>query len=48
MDEIRIGIVLYPGAQLSAAMGLTDLFTIAGRVAAQAGWAAPVTECQNK
>uniref|UniRef100_UPI003BAB3DE5 GlxA family transcriptional regulator n=1 Tax=Stappia sp. TaxID=1870903 RepID=UPI003BAB3DE5 len=36
MDEIRIGIVLYPGAQLSAAMGLTDLFAIAGRVAAQA------------
>ena len=36
MGEIRIGIVLYPGAQLSAAMGLTDLFLIAGRVAEQA------------
>ncbi|PDS41349.1 AraC family transcriptional regulator [Rhizobium anhuiense] len=33
MTDIQIGIVLYPGAQLSAAMGLTDLFKVAGRTA---------------
>lgn len=32
MDEVRIGIVLYPGVQMSAAMGLRDLFQIAGRM----------------
>lgn len=32
MTDIQIGIVLYPGAQLSAAMGLTDLFKVAGRM----------------
>ena len=30
--EARIGILLYPGAQLSAVLGLTDLFRIAARV----------------
>lgn len=33
MEDLRIGIVLYPGAQLSAALGLIDLFLIAGRIA---------------
>lgn len=33
MTEIRIGIVMYPGAQRSAALGLADLFGIAGRMA---------------
>lgn len=33
MTNIQIGIVLYPGAQLSAALGLTDLFMVAGRIA---------------
>ncbi|WP_426128406.1 GlxA family transcriptional regulator [Pararhizobium sp. PWRC1-1] len=33
MTATQIGIVLYPGAQLSAALGLTDLFTVAGRIA---------------
>ena len=37
MSEIRIGIVLYPGVQLSAAMGLTDLFYVAGQAAAEKG-----------
>lgn len=37
MDEIRIGIVLYPGVQLSAAMGLTDLFYLAGQTATDQG-----------
>lgn len=32
MAEIRIGIVLYPGAQRSAAMGLEDLFHVAVRL----------------
>lgn len=30
-NEARIGILLYPGAQLSAVLGLTDLFRIATR-----------------
>lgn len=30
--EARIGILLYPGAQLSAVVGLTDLFRIAARI----------------
>ncbi|ATQ56413.1 GlxA family transcriptional regulator [Paracoccus yeei] len=30
--EARIGILLYPGAQLSAVLGLTDLFRIAARI----------------
>lgn len=33
MTDIQIGIVIYPGAQLSAAMGLTDLFKVAGQTA---------------
>lgn len=33
MATIQISIILYPGAQLSAAMGLTDLFKVAGRIA---------------
>lgn len=37
MRAIRIGIVLYPGVQLSAAMGLTDLFYVAGQAAAEKG-----------
>jgi transcriptional regulator GlxA family with amidase domain len=41
MNEIRIGIVLYPGAQLSAAMGLTDLFHIAGQMAERTDQGAP-------
>lgn len=31
----RIGILLYPGAQLSAVLGLTDLFRIAARITRQ-------------
>lgn len=33
MTTVQIGIVLYPGAQLSAVLGLTDLFKVAGRIA---------------
>jgi len=33
MTTIRFGILLYPGAQNSAALGLADLFEIAGRMA---------------
>ncbi|WP_269792823.1 GlxA family transcriptional regulator [Stenotrophomonas sp. Iso1] len=31
--HIEIGILLYPGAQLAAVLGLTDLLTLAGRIA---------------
>jgi transcriptional regulator GlxA family with amidase domain len=41
MAEVSIGIVLYPGVQLSAAMGLTDLFKVAGRTAYDAEPASP-------
>jgi transcriptional regulator GlxA family with amidase domain len=41
MADVRIGIVLYPGVQLSAAMGLTDLFKVAGRMADGAEHASP-------
>ena len=41
MDEIRVGIVRYPRAQLSAALGLSDLFDIAGRIAERADQCAP-------
>lgn len=34
-EASEIGIVIYPGAQLAAAHGLTDLFDIAGRIAAE-------------
>ncbi|EAU46171.1 putative transcriptional regulator protein [Salipiger bermudensis HTCC2601] len=37
MTEVRIGIVLYPGAQRSAAMGLEDLFHVADRMTPNAG-----------
>lgn len=33
----EIGVLLYPGAQLAAVYGLTDLFQLAGRLAAQLG-----------
>ncbi|MCR9283188.1 MAG: GlxA family transcriptional regulator [Rhodobacteraceae bacterium] len=42
MAEIRIGIVLYPGSQRSAAMGLEDLFHIAMRLTPAAEAGAPV------
>ena len=35
MEQIRIGILLYPGVQTSAAMGLADLFHVAGRMVGQ-------------
>lgn len=41
MVETRIGIVLYPGAQLSAAMGMADLFHVAAQVAERAHQGAP-------
>ncbi|WP_073334363.1 DJ-1/PfpI family protein [Wenxinia saemankumensis] len=41
MSDLRIGIVHYPGAQLSAAMGLADLFGIAGEIADRADRGAP-------
>ncbi|MBL8563620.1 MAG: helix-turn-helix domain-containing protein [Gemmobacter sp.] len=44
MIPIRIGILLYPGAQRSAALGLADLFEIAGRIARDARLAAPPLE----
>ena len=47
MAEIRIGIVLYPGAQLSAAMGLTDLFEIAGRMGERSDQGAPRLRVQT-
>lgn len=36
MTKVRTGILLYPGAQLSAALGLQDLFKVAADVATQA------------
>ncbi len=44
MTTIRFGILHYPGSQLSAAMGLADLFTIAGRIAEGADRGAPQVE----
>lgn len=41
MQEVRIGIVLYPGVQMSAVLGLTDLFRVAGRVAGNGRTDAP-------
>jgi transcriptional regulator GlxA family with amidase domain len=35
-EQSEIGLVLYPGAQLAAVHGLTDLFGIANRFAAKA------------
>ncbi|APP79236.1 GlxA family transcriptional regulator [Xanthomonas hortorum] len=31
-QSVEIGLVLYPGAQLAAVLGLTDLFTVANRI----------------
>lgn len=39
--EARIGIVLYPGVQMSAVLGLTDLFKVADRIALEANAKAP-------
>ncbi|WP_244479168.1 DJ-1/PfpI family protein [Stenotrophomonas terrae] len=33
--HIQVGILLYPGAQLAAVLGLTDLFALAGRLASE-------------
>lgn len=33
----EIGILLYPGAQMSAVLGLTDLFRVANRLSAEHG-----------
>lgn len=41
MDGARIGLVLYPGVQMSAALGLTDLFRVADRIAREANAEAP-------
>ena len=40
-DIIEIGILLYPGAQMAAVLGLTDLFAVAQRIAPEHGAAAP-------
>ncbi len=44
MNAIRIGIILYPGAQRSAALGLADLFEIAGRIARETAPGAPTLQ----
>ena len=36
-DSLEIGVLIYPGAQSAAVHGLTDLFAVANRVAAQLG-----------
>ncbi len=33
----EIGILLYPGVQMSAVLGLTDLFSVANRLSAEHG-----------
>jgi transcriptional regulator GlxA family with amidase domain len=38
---IEIGILLYPGAQMSAVLGLTDLFGVANRLSADHGGTNP-------
>ena len=35
--SIEIGLLLYPGAQVSAVLGLTDLLTVAGGIATPHG-----------
>jgi transcriptional regulator GlxA family with amidase domain len=40
-DIIEIGILLYPGAQMAAVLGLTDLFAVAQRIAGEHAAAAP-------
>jgi transcriptional regulator GlxA family with amidase domain len=37
----EIGILLYPGVQMSAVLGLTDLFSVANRLSAAHGGANP-------
>jgi transcriptional regulator GlxA family with amidase domain len=44
MTAIRIGIILYPGSQRSAALGLADLFEIAGRIARETAPTAPALQ----
>ncbi|TIT47244.1 MAG: GlxA family transcriptional regulator, partial [Mesorhizobium sp.] len=34
-DPVEIGLVLYPGVQEAAVLGLTDLFQLANRLAAE-------------
>ncbi|MER5173888.1 GlxA family transcriptional regulator [Thioclava kandeliae] len=41
MTQTIIGIVLYPGVQMSAVLGLTDLFSLAGQIADQRETTAP-------
>jgi len=36
-DSIEIGILVYPGAQMAAVYGLTDLFSVANRIAGDLG-----------
>lgn len=36
-DSLEIGVLVYPGAQHAAVQGVTDLFTVANRVAAELG-----------
>lgn len=36
-EQVEIGILVYPGAQLAAVYGLTDLFAVANRLAADLG-----------
>jgi transcriptional regulator GlxA family with amidase domain len=38
---IEVGILLYPGAQMSAVLGLTDLFGVANRLSAEHGGTNP-------
>lgn len=40
-DIFEIGIVLYPGAQMAAVLGLTDLFAVAQRIAREHGAETP-------
>ncbi|MDU9394387.1 GlxA family transcriptional regulator [Pseudomonas sp. zfem002] len=46
-DFTEIGILVYPGAQMAAVYGLTDLFSVANRLAADLGMAqrAPLRVC---
>lgn len=46
-ETIEIGILVYPGAQMAAVYGLTDLFSVANRLAADLGLAqrAPLRVC---
>ena len=36
----ELGVLIYPGAQMAAVHGLTDLFGVANRIAAEQGLAA--------